>query len=745
MGGSVLNHLAVTRTRGVLAALAGLVLLSVIATFVTLLVAADNFARLSFDRERAQTLNALNLKLERVRGDLTSVTFWDEAVENTAVRFDSAWVDENIGVWLHSFFRANRVFVVGPDRKPRYASAAGTTTPLSTYSVVEPSARPLLTRVQAKSSKFVPGVQKTTNDQRNLAQGYDAGAFALVDGRVSLVVATPILPDFGHVKVNPDQYNLLVSVYYLDPFFLKSLSNSVQIGSLNVTSPQAAIPAGEAVLPLRDSAGQPVAKLHWQTQRHLGELVERLTPYMAALLTALTLIGFLAFRYITRTGRDLYESRHEATHDALTGLANRRLLTSQLGAVLSTLPEKSSVAVLFIDLDRFKQVNDAWGHEAGDAVLKTTARRIATACPAGLVARFGGDEFVLILPNSDTTAAADAAVALLASLRMPHDIDGSKVVLAGSVGIALGPDYGRSAEELLRRADLALIEAKSRGRDRAVTFDPGMDRDLHRRRRLETELRTAIDAGEIKVFYQPQICARTGKVRGAEALARWIPRQGPEVPAQLFVQVAEDSGLIVALGRQVLTAACTAAARWNGVRIAVNLSPAQLRSEDIVSDVSRALTESRLPADRLTLEITERLILDDSDRIRDILARIRALGVRLALDDFGVGYSGLVYLRRFKLDSLKIDKSLLDNLDANVDNLAVLASAIALGHALGLEVIGEGVETPHHADLLRHAGCDQLQGYLIGRPMPRADFDELVRSGGDLGQVIPLSQTSLAL
>lgn len=745
MGGSNLNPLAVSRTRGVLAALAGLVLLSVIATFVTLLVAADNFARLSFDRERAQTLNALTLKLQRARSDLTSVTFWDEAVENTAVRFDPAWVDENIGVWLHSFFRANRVFVVGPDRRPRYASAAGTTAPLSTYAVVETAAQPLIAQVQAKSGKFVPGVNRSTDDQRNLTQGYDAGAFARVDGRVSLVVATPILPDFGHVKVDPNQYNLLVSVYYLDSVFLQSLSDSVQIDQIKLAAPGSAMPSADAKLPLRDSANRTVAILHWQPQRHLGELVERLTPYMAALLTALALIGFLAFRYITRTGRDLYESRHEATHDALTGLANRRLLTRQLDAILSTVPGGGSVAVLFIDLDRFKQVNDAWGHEAGDAVLTTTARRIAQACSAGLVARFGGDEFVLILPNSSFQDAFAAANALLASLRMPHDIEGSKVVLAGSVGIAIGPDCGRSAGELLRRADLALIEAKARGRDQTVIFDPAMDRDLHRRRRLETELRSAIDAREIEVYYQPQICARTGKVRGAEALARWKPKRGPEIPAQLFVQVAEDSGLIVALGRQVLTAACTAAASWNGVRIAVNISPAQLRSEDIVADVRHALAESRLPADRLTLEITERLILDDSERIRDLLVRIRALGVRLALDDFGVGYSGLVYLRRFKLDSLKIDKSLLDNLDANVDNLAVLASAIALGHALGLEVIGEGVETPNHAELLRHAGCDQLQGYLIGRPMRRADFDELVRSGGDLGRAIPLYQASLAL
>ena len=739
-----MNKYAVSRTRGVLAALAGLVLLSIVATFITLMVAADNYASLSFDRERAQTLNALDLKLQRVRGDLTSVTFWDEAVQNTAVSFNPAWVDENIGQWLHNFYRADRVFVVGPDRLPRYASAKGISVPITTYGAVATNVAPLITRVQAQSAKFVPGAEDVTNEHRDLSHGFDAGAFSMIDGQASLVVVTPILPDFGHVRVAANRYHLLVSVYHLDKVFLQSLSNSVQIGPLTVGSPAASTHDHEAVLALRDAWGHPVAKLHWHTQRHLNELIRRLTPYMAMLLISLAIIGIMAFRYIVRTARDLFRSRHEATHDALTGLANRRLLTTELESMLGTIEDKQSIAVMFIDLDRFKQVNDAWGHEAGDTVLKTTARRIALACPAAHVARFGGDEFVLVLPDTDMTVAKAAAALLLASLRLPHKIEGSEVVLAGSIGIAMAPDFGRTVGDLLRRADLALIEAKSRGRDRAVAFDPEMDQDLHRRRVLETELRAAVETGAIKIVYQPQICARTGRVRGAEALARWLPVDGPEVPARIFVQIAEDSGLIVALGRHVLNAACMAAASWGDVRIAVNLSPAQLRSDDIVTDIAKALAESGLPACQLTLELTERLILDDSERTRAILTQIRALGVRLALNDFGVGYSGLVYLRRFKLDSLKIDKSLLENLDADVDNLAVLASAIALGHALGLEVIGEGVETAHHAELLRHAGCDQLQGYLFARPMPRAEFDALLHDSGGRSAAIPFPQAARA-
>ncbi len=727
-----------------LAALAGLVLVSIVAALVTLLVATGNSARMSVDRERSQTLNALDLKLERLRGDLTSVTFWDVAVENTAVKFDTKWVHENIGVWLYSFYRADQVFVLGPDRVPRYASIKGVSAPIATYRNIGTSVAPLVARVQLQSTKFKPGDALATNVRRDLAHGFDAGAFAMVDGQPSLVVVTPILPDFGRVKVAANRYHLLVSVYHMDAVFLRALSDSVQIGRLTLDGPSSVARPGEAVLLLGDAEGHPVATLHWRTQRHLAELIGRLAPYFALLLIALTIIGMLAFRYVLRTADELFDSRHEATHDALTGLANRRLLTGRLDAMLATLAPSQLVAVLFIDLDRFKQVNDAWSHEAGDAVLRTTAQRIALACPTALAARFGGDEFVLVLPIADIAAAEDAAAALLAGLRLPHDIDGCNVVLAGSIGMAFGPDYGRTARELLSRADLALIEAKSRGRDRVVAFDPAMDQDLHRRRWLETELRAALERGEIEVFYQPQICARTGKVRGAEALARWLPGHGPEIPASLFVQVAEDSGLIGALGRHVLNAACTAAARWTDVRIAVNLSPAQLRSDSIVADITDALATSGLAAGRLTLEITERLALDDSEQTRLILARIRALGVRLALNDFGVGYSGLVYLRRFKLDSLKIDKRLLDDLGSGVDNLAVLASAIALGHALGLEVIGEGVETLAHAELLRHAGCDQLQGYLFGRPMPRGAFDDLLRTSASRSAVIPFAQPARA-
>lgn len=726
-------------TAGVVVALAGLVALTVIASVVTFYVSADYYVALSHEREEVQARNALDLKLERLRGDLTSVTFWDEAVENTAARYDEAWVDENIGQWLYSFYRADRVFVLDAGDQPLYANAKGVKLPAASYAVVAAQAAPLVAQVRARAASYRPAAEGVTVG-RNLSRGYDAAAFAMVDGRPVYLVVAPILPDFGTVRVSASRYTLLVSVYDVDQAFLADLSKSVLIDRMSLSGwPARAMPE-DAELVLRNGSGQRIATFHWRTQRHLQDLFERLLPFALMIFFVMSAAAVLVFRFIRRSTQALTLTRREARHDELTGLANRRLLTERLGEALA-MRGSDGVAVMFVDLDRFKDVNDIWGHDAGDAVLRTVARRIARLFPDETVARFGGDEFVVLLAKGDLDAARSRGAALLGALGEPHLIDGVEITLPGSVGIAAAPEHGTSADELMRRADLALYQAKARGRSRVTVFEPVMDEDVHYRRRVETELRQAIEANAIEVLYQPKVCAKTNRVTGVEALARFTDAAGRKVMPSLFVPIAEESGLIAALSERVLRAACADAARWKSdIGVAVNLSPAQFRNDDVIASVRSAVQATGLAPERLTLEITESVLVKDPEGARRRLDALRAMGVRIALDDFGTGYSSLVYLQRFKLDELKIAQEFLDGLAPDTDAMTVLGSIVTLGHALGVTVVAEGVETPRQVELLKRAGCDAFQGNIFAEPVSRAVLEGSLLSSD--GAVIHIRQAA---
>lgn len=731
------SYLKGPRTAAVNLALAGLVALTVVASIVTLLVSADYYVGLSHSREKVQAQNALDLKLERLRGDLTSVTFWDEAVEHTAGRFDEAWVDENIGRWLYSFYETDRVFVLGADDQPIYANADGVQLPPEAYAIVATSAAPLVAQVRARAGTYRPASAEPTV-KRNLSRGYDAASFALIDDRPVYLVVAPILPDFARKPIDPSAYGLLVTVYEVDAAFLAELSRSVLIRRMSLTNWPADEVDGETVLMLRDAAARPIALLSWQPERYLSDVVARLLPFALVVLLVMSAAALLVYRFIQRSTRDLTATRHEARHDALTGLANRRLLTERLARALDR--DSGHAALLFVDLDRFKDVNDIWGHEAGDAVLRTAARRIAQLFPDDLVARFGGDEFVILLIDRDPDEARARAGALLAVLADPYRIGKAELTLPGSVGLAMAPGSPISVDELLRRADTALYQAKTRGRNRVVVYERTMDDGLQHRRRVEAALRRALEDGAIDILYQPKVAAQTSRVTGVEALARFVDEDGRPVPPSVFVPVAEECGLIAPLGEHMLRTACIDAVRWPEIGVAVNLSPAQFRADDIVDIVRSALAESGLAPGRLTLEITETLLVKDPEGARQRLDALREMGVRLALDDFGTGYSSLIYLQRFKLDELKIAQGFLDDLAPNTDAMTVLSSIVTLGHALGLSVVAEGVETLRQVELLKRAGADQFQGNIFAEPMGRSTLESTLLSGD--GAIIHLRQAA---
>jgi diguanylate cyclase (GGDEF)-like protein len=418
---------------------------------------------------------------------------------------------------------------------------------------------------------------------------------------------------------------------------------------------------------------------------------------------------------------------HMARHDALTNLPNRLLFHDKLE---QSLAYDEALAVLFLDLDRFKSVNDSLGHSVGDALLVAVTERLQRVVRgADTVARLGGDEFAIVQAGAKPTDATELAGRIIETLSEPFEVLGHQVNIGASVGIAMAPTDGSEPEQLLRNADMALYRAKSEGRGTYHFFQPEMDSQMQERRRLEVDLRKALLAGQFELYYQPLIDIATNEISGFESLVRWNhPERGIVGPDQ-FIPVAEDIGLIVPLGEWVLKQACRDAARWSGnLKVAVNLSAAQFRNPMLALSVVTALAQSGLNATRLELEITETVLLQDDQAVLNALHEIRQLGVRICMDDFGTGYSSLSYLRSFPFDKIKIDRSFIRELGKEEnDCLAIIRAVTKLGSSLGMITTAEGVETKEQLDILRAEGCTQAQGYLFSRPKPVSEVPAMLR------------------
>jgi diguanylate cyclase len=498
-------------------------------------------------------------------------------------------------------------------------------------------------------------------------------------------------------------------------------------------------PAGRVGLPVPDARSQPLLYLSW-TPDQPGELMrKRLVPLTVfGSCVALVLFTFLIL-YIRWIGRNLARSEETTQNllgrDPLSGLANRLLFSDRLDEELKRLSRTGGgLAILFLDLDRFKDVNDTYGHQAGDQLLKLTGRRLENLLRStDTLARFGGDEFAIIQTGLRATEDAEIlARRILDALTRPFDIADAPVTIGVSIGVALAPEHGRDRETLMRLADAALYEAKSEGRNRHRVFQRQMDETIRMRKIVEDDLRQAIARDELVLHYQPVFSADEETIVALEALVRWQHPQHGLIPPVSFIGMAEERGLIIPLGEWVLRRACEEGKRWPHLRMAVNVSAIQFRHRDFVSSVMGALTETGFEASNLELELTEGVIVEDADAAEAAMMDLRALGVNLALDDFGTGYSSLIYLRRFAFDKIKIDRSFLESMEATGESAILVHSIVHLGRALGLTVTAEGVETAEQHRFLQALGCHQLQGYLFSKPVPAEEIDRLVagkRSG----------------
>ena len=470
-------------------------------------------------------------------------------------------------------------------------------------------------------------------------------------------------------------------------------------------------------------------------------------------ISMLSLTCFIVLRRLVR--RTIEENRSLALYDSLTGLPNRRRYQDRLEKAISRAESTGElVANCFIDLDGFKRVNDTLGHRAGDQLLMQVARRILGVVrpsdwvgrPSGEeenegdvpVSRLGGDEFTLILTGIGVDRyAGRVARRILEALSQPFMLDGQEIQVTASIGIAIYPSDGRDVDSLLKSADTAMYSAKEQGRNAYQYYSTTMNEEAERKIALERRLRRAIADEEFTLWFQPIRETTTGEIRAAEALIRWHDPELGLIAPDDFIPVAEDTGLIVAIGSWVLTAACEQARHWQKkgfrpIRIAVNVSGHQIRQHDFVEKVATVLEATDLSPQDLELEITESTIMQEDEATDRAFQELHELGVSVALDDFGTGYSSLSYLRRFKIDRLKIDRSFVARIPNDAEDMAVTAAIVAMAHHLLLSVVGEGVETIEQAQSLSELGCDELQGYLFSRPVTASEFERfLIREKDD--------------
>jgi diguanylate cyclase (GGDEF)-like protein len=419
-----------------------------------------------------------------------------------------------------------------------------------------------------------------------------------------------------------------------------------------------------------------------------------------------------------------------AHHDPLTGLPNRTKFREDLEQTLRRVNRDGRVAVLCLDLDHFKEINDSLGHPIGDDLLKDVASRLRASVREGdTVARLGGDEFAIVQAGTDLQASESSSLAerLVEIVGAPYAIQGHQLNIGVSIGIAFAPNDGEDPDQLLKNADMALYRAKEDGRGTYRFFEPGMDARAQARRLLEIDLRAALTRDEFEVHYQPIHELKTDQITAFEALVRWKhPLRGMISPMD-FIPLAEETGLITPLGDWILRKACMDAAAWSReVRVAVNLSPVQFKNANLVQSVISALAASGLAPERLELEITESVLLQDSDATLAALHKLRSFGVKISMDDFGTGYSSLSYLRSFPFDKIKIDRSFVQELATRDDSMAIVRAVTGLGKSLGISIVAEGVETNEQLGLLRTEGCTEVQGFLFSRPRPAQDVEAML-------------------
>lgn len=540
---------------------------------------------------------------------------------------------------------------------------------------------------------------------------------------LTIMAAAPILPSTAELRIPTPRPHILIFARSITRDMLAKMSTQYIVDGLKV-KPIAVETASPNTL--HDHWGRPVASASWQ-ERHPGDLARKSYSF-SALATILALIGVMFpisvfhSRAIRKLDDNEKRARWAARMDPLSGLRNRVFLLEELSQRLRT-AKSSELALVFIDLDGFKAVNDAYDHETGDKLIRAVAAGLTSLLSdQGVVARLGGDEFAVLVSGPDALAKADAFTRkVLAFVKEPFDIDGRIANIGASIGIAELGNELLEPVELMRRADIAMYDAKDSGRNRCRQFDASLDVKRDEDVSIANELRAFIHRGIFDVAYQPMVDSRNHQIIGVEALARWPTSSKRSLAPDRFIPIAEEHGLIDGLGALIFEMACRDIAQWQDLRLAVNVSPHQINNPALVSDIRRIAGEYCLPLSRLEIEFTETVLIRNPKRARQVIEELQSLGVTVALDDFGTGYASVGYLREYAFDKIKLDRSLTRAISRDPATQQVVQGTILIAKGLSADIIAEGIETEAEAQLMRLAGCQQLQGYYFGMPQAAAD------------------------
>jgi diguanylate cyclase (GGDEF)-like protein len=701
----------------------------------------------SVERQIRATQLALSSTLDELAAQQEVVAVWeDPVIKLDKKRVDWNWIDKNVGTWMYDVYRHDRVYILNGKGESIYAMEEGKRVSPKSYAEVQDKLKPLIDDVR--------GHGMNANNIHERLPGRTPHPLATVRTTENAVHATDLLevlgrpaavsvmriddPQGSHRSPRGAEY-LHISIRLLDGGFLEEVSKRNLIEKPRFSrSPDRE--AGESSIPLISEGGAHIGYFYWRPELPGTAVLRALAPITASSALLMMIIMTVLAKWLRRAMREQQatmvelqaseaQAQHMAFHDALTGLPNRAWFHGCLDQALERVRHGQRVAIFLLDLDRFKNVNDTLGHLAGDALIREFAVRLSGLVNEGdRIARLGGDEFAILSRKAVSPGEVDAlSKRILGAVRHPFSLFGNSAHIGASIGVAIAPEAGLDRDDLLRKADIALYRAKGEGRDCYRLFTAAMDESVKLRGTIEEELRGALKTGEgLRVYYQPLVDSARHTIIGLEALVRWQhPKRGLISPEH-FIVVAEETGLIGQLGEWVLRQACDSVRRWPDLFIAVNLSPTQIRSSGFAERVLAILKESGTDPHRIELEVTEGVLLNDDNQVRDAIKILRGAGIGIALDDFGTGYSSLSYLRRFDVDKIKIDRSFVQQLGDTADSAAIVTAVVTLGHAMGLSVTAEGVETDEQSRFLSAIGCDSLQGYLFSPPVPEEEVAQLL-------------------
>jgi diguanylate cyclase (GGDEF)-like protein len=648
---------------------------------------------------------------ETIEADLsrlvTENAHWDEAVTKTTGNVNVAWFDQTWGKSLSMGSAYDTVaildlksglVIVGNSRKNRVTeiSALLGSTPLSSYADML--------------------------DVKNARQGVVSGFVSTSHGPAAIAMSPIVSPS----RPGVDSGRVLYFAKNLENGLLSGLQRKLLVGELTV---QAIEGGNEAAQFLKGPDNQPTFAFEWKN-RDLGQLItsdswSKAAAVLTFLVIVMTFIGFVALRLVQQLAEDENKAQQKALVDHLTGLPNRLALTQEMQSLGQS---QSPYTIAFADLDGFKEVNDSYGHEIGDRLIFMVANGVRQLSQnAVLSCRLGGDEFVVLFAGEDATAhAKDFATNLIQMLKQPFDMEGRLASVGASIGIA-ECDGSLDVTEVLRRSDIAMYKAKTSGKNRLCVFDESFDIERTENLSIATELKSILASRNLDIVFQPVVNARTTAITGLEALARWPSTSSRHVTADKFIAIAENSGLIDSLGELILEKACFEAAQWPAVRLAVNISPIQLNNPHFVRNSLATLAKYGIETNRVEFEITETSLIHDTERAKQVFKTLQQSGIKVALDDFGSGFSSIGYLRTFHFDRIKIDKSIIGQVMSSASELAVVQGTLLVARGLSAEVTAEGIENAEQATVLRLAGCTEFQGYLYHKPLTASEVSKTLR------------------